>query len=77
MNQERLASVGAPLLMLTGDADHICPGAGLRDLAASLTREVEAQVVPGADHFWMGYERDLDAIAGPFFARTLIAGEGA
>jgi len=75
MDRERLSALGGPLLMVTGDSDHIAPGADLRDLAASLTREVEAEVVAGADHFWMGYERDLDALVGPFFARTLIAGE--
>jgi alpha/beta superfamily hydrolase len=77
MSKERLAALHFPLLIVTGDSDHICPATDLRDLAASLTREVEAEVVPGADHFWMGYERDLDALVGPFFARTLIAGEDA
>lgn len=75
VNKDRLAAVNGPLLIITGDGDHICPASGLRDLAASLPREVEAEVVPGADHFWMGYERDLDALVGPFFARTLIAEE--
>jgi alpha/beta superfamily hydrolase len=77
VSTERLAAVRGPLLMITGDSDHICPAAAFRETAASLTREVEAEVVPGADHFWMGYERDLDALVGPFFARTLIAGEDA
>ncbi|MGD9890465.1 MAG: alpha/beta hydrolase [Dehalococcoidia bacterium] len=75
VSKERLSGYDGPLLMITGDSDHICPAAAFREMAASLTREVEAEVVPGADHFWMGYERDLGALVGPFFARTLIAGE--
>jgi alpha/beta superfamily hydrolase len=77
ISNDQLTSFQGPLLMVTGDGDHICPASGLRDLAASLTRAAEAEVVPDADHFWMGYERDLDALVGPFFARTLIAGEEA
>lgn len=77
VDTERLSSFGGPVLMVTGDGDHICPAAEFRTLAASLTGAIEAEVVPGTDHFWWGHERDLDALAGPFFARTLIAGEGA
>jgi alpha/beta superfamily hydrolase len=77
ISNEQLTAFQGPLLMVTGDGDHICPASGLRDLAASLTRAAEIEVVPGADHFWLGYERDLDALVGPFFARTLIAGEDA
>ncbi|MGH2585531.1 MAG: alpha/beta hydrolase [Dehalococcoidia bacterium] len=71
ISRERLAALSMPLLMVTGDADHICPEAAFRELAATLTGEVEAEVVPGADHFWWSHERDLDALAGPFFARHL------
>jgi len=71
INHDRLAALSMPLLMVTGDADQICPEAGFRELAATLTGEVEAEVVPGADHFWWDHEGDLDALAGPFFARHL------
>jgi len=74
LNRESLAGVDGALLLVAGDADHICPAEGLRALVATLTRPVEAEVVPGADHFWIGYETDLDAVAGPFFARTLLSG---
>jgi alpha/beta superfamily hydrolase len=77
IDKGRLSAFDGSVLMVTGDGDHICPVAEFRALSASLTGAVEAEVVPGADHFWWGHERDLDALAGPFFARTLIAEEGA
>jgi fermentation-respiration switch protein FrsA (DUF1100 family) len=73
---ERLSALTAPLLLVVGDADHICPEAQLRDLALKLPMAA-LEIVPGADHFWQGYERDLDALVGPFFARTLLANEEA
>jgi alpha/beta superfamily hydrolase len=75
LDRERLATLGRPLLMIAGDGDHICPEEAFRELATALTGEVEAEVVPGADHFWGGYERDIDSLAGPFFARALLVQE--
>jgi uncharacterized protein len=77
LDRQRLSAFPHPVLMVTGDGDHICPASEFRALEASLPSTVEAEVVPGTDHFWWGHERDLDALVGPFFARTLVAGEGA
>jgi pimeloyl-ACP methyl ester carboxylesterase len=72
----RLAALPSPLLLVAGDADHVCPEAQLRDLGLRLPM-AETEIVAGTDHFWQGYERDLQALVGPFFARTLLANEGA
>lgn len=77
LDRGRLSALRCPVLMVTGDGDQISPPDDLRALAASLAIPVQADVAPGTDHFWWGHERDLDALIGPFFARTLIAEEGA
>ena len=49
----------------------------MQDLASALGDGVETQVVPGADHFWLGFEREVSTIVGGFFARQLTAPEQA
>ena len=72
----RLSASASPLLLVAGDADHVCPEAQLRELGLKLPM-AETEIVAGTDHFWQGYERDLDALVGPFFARVLLANEEA
>jgi alpha/beta superfamily hydrolase len=71
-----LAAYAAPLLFLSGDRDRGSSENGLRDLVTSIGRDAEVEIVPGADHFWGGYEHEIAARAGAFFARAL-GGEGA
>jgi alpha/beta superfamily hydrolase len=75
IDAERLNAITAPLLMVAGDRDPICPEDALR-AAAALGERVELHVVRGADHGWWGHERELGEVTGAFFAQHLAA-EGA
>ncbi len=68
-----LASFARPTLLIVGEHDQFCPAAALQDLASALGDSAETQVVPGADHFWLGFEREVSANVGEFFARQLTA----
>ena len=70
-----LASFARPTLLIVGELDQFCPAEALQDLASALGGDAETQVVPGADHFWRGFEREVSANIGEFFARQLTAPE--
>lgn len=70
----RLEAYQGPLLLITGDDDWVTPEPQFQALTAGLDRPVESAIIAGADHSWLGYERDLADVVGPFFARALTAG---
>ena len=70
-----LASFAPPTLLIAGEHDQFCPAAALQDLASALGDGAETQVVPGADHFWLGFERAVSTTVGDFFAGQLTAAE--
>jgi alpha/beta superfamily hydrolase len=58
---------GCPALVLAGDRDEFAPLDRLRVVADA--PGVELRIVDGADHFWWGYEDEIEQAAGDFFAR--------
>ena len=66
-----------PKLFVCGDSDHGVPIASLKEKLESLKRPSDCQVlrafsvVPGADHFWVGYEAEAAHQAVQFFTETL------
>jgi len=72
----RLNGFGGALLVMAGDRDPIAPEGPLRDVLGGLTRPLELRIVAGADHSWWGHERELEELAGTFFAEHLAASEG-
>lgn len=65
-----LPAYPGPILLVAGDRDTFCPAAELHRFAATL-RDAQVRIVTGADHFWSGYERELEVIIGDFFAPAL------
>jgi alpha/beta superfamily hydrolase len=61
-----------PVLLVSGSADKISPASALEDLARALPRKPDLRIVPGADHFWRGRERDLAAILADFIQANLV-----
>lgn len=68
---------GCPALVLGGERDQIAPADRLRIVASAGGRSasggeapgVELRLVPDADHSWWGYESEVAAALGDFFAR--------
>ncbi len=70
----RLEACPGPLLLITGDTDHVCALEQL--LLAAQARPQDATkviVVPGVDHFWRGAEPILEQYLRAFFATHLGA----
>jgi len=52
---------GKPLLLFSGDRDSYSPVAALRAFADDAGNSARVEVIPGADHFFGGYESRLTA----------------
>ncbi len=50
-----------PLGLIVGDRDEFCDSASFAAAASRFGPQATAFEVPGADHFWFGRERDLQA----------------
>ena len=60
-----------PKLFVLGDHDHNFPVEQFRFLTRRYADPCEAEVVPGADHFFRGSEADVGEMASRFFATWL------
>ncbi|HEV3475195.1 MAG TPA: alpha/beta fold hydrolase [Actinomycetota bacterium] len=69
-----LERLTAPVLLVAGDADGICPVGNLRNLARWVPHG-EVKIVPGTDHFFGRREREVAAAAGAFFEEVLSTAE--
>lgn len=67
---EALKAYTHPVLLITGDRDHVSSPETLAALALELPK-AEAHAVPGADHFWRGYEPELADAVREFFIANL------
>ncbi len=56
-----LQAISGPLLLITGDADHVCASEQLLLAAQARPQDAtEVVIVPGVDHFWRGAESVLE-----------------
>ena len=67
---EELESLSAPVLLVTGDGDTICPVDDLANLERWIPR-AERLVLEGTDHFFARRERELAERVGEFVDRSL------
>jgi hypothetical protein len=65
-------AIRCPTLLISGEQDDIAPPAGLATLAHTIGPQSQVAVVPGADHFWWGYEEQLAGLVAQFFRQCLI-----
>ncbi|MCH7606803.1 MAG: dienelactone hydrolase family protein [Chloroflexi bacterium] len=49
----------APTLIISGDQDKLVQSNELEALLESFAQRPDCTIVPGADHFWAGYENEL------------------
>ena len=62
-----------PIQFVIGDQDRLMPAEQFTDLTSRLTTPPEMHVIPGADHFFVGQERDAAELVTAFFQRRLSA----
>ena len=55
-----------PKLFITGERDQLAPPGGLLKLVEGLPEPKSVQIVPGADHFWLGSERKVGELVADF-----------
>jgi alpha/beta superfamily hydrolase len=60
-----------PMQFVVGDRDRLMPLDQVNDLVARLTVPPEMHVIPGADHFFQGQEREVGELVAGFFLRVL------
>ena len=60
-----------PKLLLWGSQDLALPAADLNSFTEQLPEPKQYEVIPGADHFWWGYEDKVAPRVAAFFAETL------
>lgn len=60
-----------PIQLVVGDRDRLMPSDQFQELAARLTTSPEMHVVPGANHFFPGKEREVGELVAAFFQRWL------
>ncbi len=65
-------AIRCPALLISGEQDEIAPSASLTTLAHAIGPQCQVTVVPGADHFWWGYEEELAGLVAQFFRRCLM-----
>ena len=66
-----IESYSKPKLLLWGSFDMALPGIELKSFTEELPEPKQYDVIPGADHFWWGYEQDMATRVAAFFSETL------
>ena len=66
-----LQSDKTPRLIITGDRDRLANSNGVDEQLARFNPPVEYHVIPGADHFWVGQERQMAEKVVAFFRHHL------
>ncbi len=68
----QLKSYLKPKLLLCGSEDHFVPSGEFQIFATELPEPKQYEIIPGADHFWRGYEEKIAERVATFFSATLI-----
>lgn len=74
-SRAELAALAAPVLLIAGEADPICPVPDLRRLERQIPN-AELVVIPDTDHFFWRREREVAEAIGDFADRTFGTGSG-
>ncbi|UCH42467.1 MAG: dienelactone hydrolase family protein, partial [Dehalococcoidales bacterium] len=69
-NLAQLGACDKPKLVIVGDNDRVVPFNRTRQNSAGILAPGQYQVVPGADHFWLGYEEEVAESVCRFVATT-------
>ena len=56
-----------PRFLISGEHDFVIPAAQFRQHLDEMAEPRQGEVIPGADHFWQGYEDELSRKVAQFF----------
>jgi len=70
---EHLKGYVKPKLFLCGDKDYFVSSQEVQRLVSGLPEPSQCEVIPGADHFWWGYEGEIAEKVVAFFRAALRA----
>ena len=68
---EQLKGYLKPKLILAGSQDQVIPLQEVQEFAAELPEPKQYEIIPGADHFWWGYDREIARRVSTFFSAAL------
>jgi alpha/beta superfamily hydrolase len=71
---EQLKTYNKPKFLITGDSDLVIPERYFRQQVKDMAEPRECQVIPGADHFWEGFEAEVALKVAQFFANSFGGG---
>lgn len=66
--REQLKGYTRPKFIIIGEDDDMIAPDGLRELAQEIPEPKQYEVIPGADHFWVGFEEEVAQKITGFFA---------
>ena len=69
---ELLQQYRRPSLLIAGDADEFVPRDRLEQYARHATGSQQCRIIPGADHFWWGFEDRVVQDMAEYFARGFM-----
>jgi alpha/beta superfamily hydrolase len=67
-------AIPCPAFLITGDRDDVAPPGLLATLGQMIGPQCQVLIVPGADHFWWGYEGKLAPAVVGFLRDSLLPG---
>jgi alpha/beta superfamily hydrolase len=73
---EQLKSYFRPKLFLCGDKDYFVSSLEVQRLVSGLPQPSQCEVIPGADHFWWGYEGEVAEKVAAFFKNAFTTMKG-
>ena len=72
LDKNILSDFTRPKFFIAGDQDSVLSSGDLQRFIDSLPEPKQVQAVPGADHFWGGYEDDVGPAVAQFFAQVFV-----
>jgi alpha/beta superfamily hydrolase len=73
--REQLQQYTRPKLLIIGDADSVILSEELRRHIRDTADSGQYQIIPGADHFWVGYEDEVAQKVSRFFTAGFNQGQ--
>ena len=68
---EQLKTYSRPVFLISGEHDSFIPPEQLRQHINDITQLRQYEVIPGADHFWQGYEAEVAGKVADFFMASI------
>ncbi len=64
---EQLKAYSKPVFVISGESDSVIPPEQVEQYIKAISEPTQYEVIPGADHFWQGYEAEVAKKVAEFF----------